>query len=545
MNRQNTELEILIRLIDCKAKNLNDFLHFSLCDIVKQTHSRKGYCFILSKAIRSFELIEIIGQSENIRFSVADAKSYEKSKAGPWMEAIEQNKLIVINSESGLFPAGGNNGLYEVAGRICSFPVTSGDSLNAVLVLADKETDYDIDDIESLKLLIHPVSILAENFRKYEELSVAKENAEKNEQRKISYMSNLSHEIKTPVNAIAGFAQLLKENDLNSGNRQKFLDIILENSNDLVSIINNVTEISNIESGLFRISEDEVNLSDVFKELYEQFKEDANRKNLILQYEIRVSGADLKILADKTRLMQMISALLSNSLKYTFTGKIVFGCKLRNGFLEFFVSDTGIGIPKEGVDKVFDHFFQVGDLNLKSFKGTGLGLTMSKTLVGKMGGEIWCESIEGKGSVFNFTIPHKREKTTPVSVLPHIHSDRAQKFGKKTILVAEDDSVNFMLIQNFLSSLDIVLLRAVNGKEAVEICTSENVDLVLMDIKMPIMDGYTAIRIIRESDPDQIIIAQTAYTNDRETALDKGCNDFIAKPFSKAQLVNLINSYLI
>ncbi len=545
MYRQNTVLESLIRLIDCKARNLNDFLHFSLSDIVNLTCSGKGYCFIVSNEITSFKLIEIFGQSENIRSSIADAKDYEIIKAGPWIQSIDKKKIVVMNSESGLFPAtGNNNGSYEVAGRFCSFPVTYGDSLNAVLVFADKETDYDIDDIETLELLIQPVSILAENFRKYEELSVAKENAERNEQRKISYLSNLSHEIKTPVNAISGFAQLLKEDDFNAGNRQKFLDIILENSNDLVSIINNVSEISNIESGLSRISEEEVHLSDIFKELYEQFKEETGRKNLILQHEIRVTGADLKILADKTKLMQLMSALLSNSLKFTFSGKIIFGCKLRNGLLEFFVSDTGIGIPKEGMDKVFDHFFQVGDSNLRFFKGTGLGLTMSKALAGKMGGEIWCESTEGKGSVFHFAIPHKRAVTLPVSAMPSIHIYSSRKEGKKTILVAEDDFVNFTLIENFLSSLDIVLLRAANGKEAVDICMSEHVDLVLMDIKMPVMDGFSAIKIIREYNPDQIIIAQTAYTNDRETALERGCNDFIAKPFGKAQLLELVNGYL-
>lgn len=543
--RQNKVSEILIRLVSYKAKNFNDFLHFFLDDIIKQTGSSKGYIFTLSEKIQSFELTEIIVQSEFKRFVNKPVKVYELSKAGPWVQAFEQKKLFFLNNESKLFPVDENKGLYEVAARFCSFPVTTVNRLNTLLVVTDKETEYDNDDIESLELLIGPVSNIAENFGRLEDLTISKEKAERNEQRKISYLTNISHEIRTPVNAIAGFSQLLKEDNQSPENKQKFLDVIMESSNDLVALINNVAEISNIDSGLTKICEEEVLLSDVFNELIEQFKDEAFRKNLGFHPEIGISGNDMKILADRTRLLQILSALLSNSFKFTFTGKIVFGCKLRNGFLEFFVSDSGIGIPKEDMDKVFDHFFQTGDSILKSFKGTGLGLTISKALAEKMGGEIWCDSVEGKGSVFHFTIPHKRVGKTSVSVLPSVNEGSKQMRRKKTILVAEDDNVNFMLIQNFLSTLDIVLLRAINGKEAVDICYSNNVDLVLMDIKMPVMDGLTAFLIIRESNPHQIIIAQTAYANDRETFLEKGFNDFIAKPFGKTQFINLVNSYLI
>ena len=542
--RQNKISEILIRIVSYKAISFNDFLHFFLHEIVKQTGSSKGYIFSLSEQNQSFELNEIIFQSESKRFANESANVYELGKAGPWAQAFEQKRLIFLNNESRLFPIAENKGLYEVAGRLCAFPVITGNRLITLLVLTDKNTDYDYDDFECLELLIGPVSNMAENFAKLEDLAILNEKAETNEKRKISYLTNISHEIRTPVNAIAGFSQLLKEDIQSLENRQKFLDIIIESSNDLVMVINNVVEVSNIESGLTKIGEEEVHLSDIFEELIENYKNDAFKKNLEFYSEVEIPENDLIIIADRSRLLQLLSALLANSFKFTFTGKIVFGCKLRNGFLEFYVSDTGVGIPQADMDKVFDHFFQTSDSILKLFKGTGLGLTFSKALVEKMGGKIWVDSDEGKGTVFHFTIPHKKGSKKSVFVLPSHHEGRVQMRRKKTILVAEDDNVNFMLIQNFLSTLDIVLLRAINGKEAIDICISNKVDLVLMDIRMPVMDSYTAIGILRKSDPDLKIIAQTAYINDRETALDKGCNDFIAKPFGKTQFVNLVNSYL-
>ena len=541
--RQNVVFKSLERLISYDAKTFNDFLHLFLDDIVKQTGSSKGYIFRVFEKNQSFEFTEIIVHSDNQRFSNKNIKVYELIKAGPWIQTFEQKELFVLNCESVLFPINEDNGTYEVVGRFCSFPITTGNSLNAVLIIADKEADYGVDDIESLKLLIGPVSRMAEYYGRLEEMTLAKEKAEKNEHHKIDYIANISHEIRTPVNAIMGFSQLLKESDLSVGNSQKFLDIIIDSSNELVAIINNVAEISNIESGLTKIYEEEVLLFDVFNELFEKFKEEAVRKDLMLQSDISVSEEEMKILADKARLQQILSALMSNALKFTFTGKIVFGCKLRNDFLEFFVSDTGIGLPKEGMDKVFDHFSQNGNSILRSFKGTGLGLTMSKALAEKMGGEIWCDSVEGEGSVFHFTIPYKKAVRVPVSELPSVNKKKPD-YRKKIILVAEDDNINFMLIQNILSALDIELIRAINGKEAVDICSSKNVDLVLMDIRMPVMDGITAFLIIRDSNPDQIVIAQTAYANDRETFLEKGFNDFIAKPFGRTQILNLVRNYL-
>jgi hypothetical protein len=542
--RKNKIYESLVRIIAYKGKNLNDFLHFFLNDIVNQTCSCRGYIFTISEKKQSFELTEMIVHSDCKRYVKEQDRFNKISKAGPWIQAFEQNKLIVYNKESRLFPTLETQRLYEVARRLCSLPLTIGDSHSVVLVIADKDCDYDKDDVEFLNLLTGPVSNYGDFFRRLEIVTSAKENAEKNEQRKLSYLINIAHQIKTPVNAIAGFSQLLKESDQLTGNSQKFLDVIIESSIDLVEIINNVSEISNVESGLINISEKEVLLSDIFNELFGNFKEEASKKRLLFKTKVAISEDEGRILTDRGRLFQVLSALLSNSFKFTFSGKIVFGCHFRGDFIEFFVSDTGIGIPKDEKDKIFDHFFQADNSISRSFKGTGLGLTITKAVVEQLGGKIWCDSAEGKGSNFYFTIPYNRSETYSDSKAHSVQEGSRQIKRKRVILVAEDDNLNFDLIQNFLAPLDMVLLRAVNGQDAVNICSLNKVDLVLMDIKMPVMDGFTATRIIKESDPNQIIIAQTAYIDDREIALANGCTDFIAKPFGKKQLNNLVSRYI-
>jgi signal transduction histidine kinase/CheY-like chemotaxis protein len=535
--------ESLDRLIESGVNKYEDFLCFFLREIVRQTGSRKGYIFTLRGKNLLFTISSEIYSDESEE-TVSNNKIYNLTQAGDWAKALEGNKIFVQNFESVLFSSSVKERMYEKPIRVCSFPLTINESVKVVVAITDKDHDYDTKDINYLELLTGPAGNLATIFRKQDDLFDAKEKAEINDRRKLSYLINISHEIKTPVNAIAGFSQLLKESDLTLVNREKFLDVILESSTDLVEIINNVTEISNVESGMMRITEKEILLSEIFDELNEQFKEEALRKKLLLQTEIGITENNGNIIADKGRLKQVLSALISNSLKFTFSGKIVFGCKMRNNFIEFFVLDTGIGIPKEEKDKVFDHFFQAANSVSKSFKGTGLGLTIIKAVTERMGGEIWCNSIESKGSDFHFTIPYKQSQTVSVAKTGVGQGSDIHLNKRKVVLVAEDDDLNFSLIKSYLSGTDIELLRAINGKEAVEICSSGKIDLVLMDIKMPVMDGLKATRIIKEANPDQIIIAQTAYINDREIAIECGCTDFIAKPFGKTPLLNLINSYI-
>jgi len=544
VSKEQMVSDSLSRLICYKAKSADDFLKFLIREIAVKTKSRRGYALMFSESERSFILTQVfkdalIGSEDDFRHD-----GVPLAKAGMWISSFEKRIVLMQNTRSELFLLNHNTGLSETSERFCSLPLIEGDSVTGVLIVSDKEEDYDSTDIKYIELLKDPVNALTECARRFENIVYAKAQAEKNEQNKISYLINISHEIKTPINAIAGFSSLLKEYGGLPQNYQKYLDIILESSRNLISITNNVVEISNLESGLDVFVDKELNISDLISEVYEQFMEQASLKNLLFQTDVKISPDDCLVTGDKGKIKKVLSDLISNSLRFTYSGSIVLGCRIDGNFLEFHVSDTGSGIADANKKNIFDHFFQGGNPTPGGFKGTGLGLTISKGYVEKMGGKIWFTSAENKGSDFYFTVPYKKHVVQNSVNLQNMSGVIGNDKLKKTILVAEDDPLNFSLIQSFLSKLNVDVLRAENGKEAVNICVSRKIDLVLMDIRMPLMDGYTAARLIKESIHDQIIIAQTAYTNDRQTALANGCTDFIAKPFSRQQLISLINIYI-
>jgi signal transduction histidine kinase len=415
-----------------------------------------------------------------------------------------------------------------------------GSSINAKPVKPDDESLSEL--ITYLNSQSKPVDDLVKKLKMIEELEAAKERAEQSSNRKMSYIVSIAHEVKTPVNAIAGFCQLLKENDGSISDRQKFVDIILESSENLVFLINNILEIANFESGLTSINETQVNITDLFNELSVRFSKEVEHKKLFFETEINIDPDNAIIITDKEKIVKVISNIFSNALRSTFSGMITFRCRKVENYIEFMLADTGTGISKELQPMIFKHYFHSGDAFLKSFKGTGLGLAISKEYVEKIGGKIWFNSEEGRGTDFYFTIPYKQfnHKVEPYTGKSHY----IETGKKKRILVAEDDDLNYALINNYLSKTGAEVVRAFNGSEAVDFCSANNVDLILMDIRMPIMDGYTATEIIKKRYPDAVIIAQTAFSSEKDSLLIKGFSDFIAKPFGKQQLLSIVAKYL-
>lgn len=537
------QFEFLRQIISSGNKNLNDFIANLLQEILKFTESRYGFVFRYSDNSEKFKLQYHYGETPPGCLWQNSESNYKPDCSGRWISAFDQNKAFICNSSSEfLFTTPERTVDIEVE-RFCSIPVIINKDFKICVVAAGKVSDYTFFENQLEYLVVEPATSIIVNLLTINGLRRSKDVSQEQENKRSNFVTNIAHEIKTPLNALAGFSRLLKEPELSVKNRQKFLDIIIESSDNLINIISHFSEVWEVETGKVNLAYCDINLDRLTDELFERFDVEAKKKKLIFEKQLTASGNNIYIVSDEEKLVNILEALLSNAFKYTFSGKIIFGFNVKDGEIEFFVSDTGVGITVENKSKIFDYSF-AGNSLIKTFNGSGLGLYISKAYIEKLGGRIRVESSEGKGSVFYFTIP--RKQNIEYSYDHKVKSGIKHPVGriKKTILVAEDDNLNYFLIKNFLSGLNVNLIRAENGKEAVDLYAANKIDLVLMDIRMPEMDGYTAARIIKNSNPLQIIIAQTAYSNDRSVAIKNGCDDFIAKPFDKQQIVSLVENYL-
>jgi signal transduction histidine kinase/CheY-like chemotaxis protein len=395
------------------------------------------------------------------------------------------------------------------------------------------------------KAMLEIFQDITERKENERELIRAKEKAEESDRLKTAFLHNISHEIRTPMNAIVGFSALLGEPGVDQKVHESYVEVIMQSSNHLLSIITDIVDISNIEANLLKTMKNDMNLNSALKSLCNQFQPKADEKKIILTFHPTLSDSESIINTDSTKLTQVLSNLLSNAFKFTDKGSVKLTYILKDNNLHFSVSDTGIGISSQNYDKIFDRFYQVQSGISRLYEGTGLGLTISKAYVEHMGGRIWLTSEPGKGTTFHFTIPYEKATGESAPVASRKTPDGYIFPQKRVILVAEDVESNYKLIKYFLSDSNTEVLHAFNGKEAVEkFFSSGNIDLILMDIKMPVMDGYTAVKLIREKNISVPIIAQTAYADDRDRALESGCSGFISKPFDKKGLFKVLKEFI-
>jgi hypothetical protein len=344
------------------------------------------------------------------------------------------------------------------------------------------------------------------------DLISAKNKAEENDKLKTAFLHNISHEIRTPLNAIVGFSSLLDDLNLSRAQQKSFIEIINKSSDHLLEIINDIIETSNIEAGVVKVNEYDLYLNDLIEKLYIQFNLYAERKNIQLERSFGIRDERFIIRTDKTKLFQILSNLISNSIKFTDSGTIKFGYIVEENNLHFYVSDTGKGIPENEFQKIFDRFYQVEHTLNRLYEGTGLGLSICKAYVELLGGQIWLSSKVGEGTTFNFSIPFNSVYTSLKSNNNFNTKEQNTVAKNKTILIAEDDENNFKLLCENLKSLGYSIIRAKDGFEAIEIVKSEpKIDLILMDIKMPVLDGFEATRRIKDIHPDLPVIALTAH----------------------------------
>ncbi|OYT17610.1 MAG: hypothetical protein B7C24_01790 [Bacteroidetes bacterium 4572_77] len=384
--------------------------------------------------------------------------------------------------------------------------------------------------------------------RTNEELIIAKEKAEESDRLKSAFLSNMSHEIRTPMNGILGFTTLLQEPDLTTEEMKDYSAIIERSGARMLETINNIIDISQIEAGQIDIHLSSVNINTQIDNLYQFFKVEAENKDLRISIQKGLSNLNSIIITDDKKVYGTLTNLIKNAIKFTLHGSVEFGYNLKDNYLEFFVKDTGIGIPEDKQHSIFDRFIQV-DLSLSSqYEGSGLGLSITKAYIYMLGGNLWVESKEGEGTTFYFSIPYQMTNGTQLGSQKsekHLHDiDNSKKLN---LLIADDDEAFRVYLQTLVYSKCKKIFMATNGIEVVEKCKNNaDIDLILLDIKMPGLDGYEAAREIRSFNKNVIIFAQTAYalTGNREKALEAGCNEYITKPITKKVLFKLIQKHL-
>ncbi|MDX9845529.1 MAG: PAS domain S-box protein [Tenuifilaceae bacterium] len=401
---------------------------------------------------------------------------------------------------------------------------------------------------EELIQKTHEIEAQNEEYRVInEELYEAKQKAEESDRLKSAFLANMSHEIRTPMNGILGFSQLLTNPNISEVDVKEYVDVVQSCGRQLLGIINDLIDISKIEANQITISESDVNLNQLLHEQLLLFRPKANEKSLELIYSKGLPDELALIRTDAGRVRQIINNLLINAIKFTHEGNIHFGYIQKGKNLQFFVEDTGVGISPEDFDTIFERFSQVETRISEQTGGTGLGLAISKAFVKKLGGEIWVESLKGKGSTFRFTLPYRQVANN--ELVEYVDYEQPIDLIQRqvNILVAEDDDMNYYYIKEMFSAQNFNLTRATNGLEAVEVVRSNpKIDIVLMDIKMPKLDGYGATEQIKRIRADLPVIAQTAYAfaSDRDKALQSGCDDHISKPIDRTQMLILISKYL-
>lgn len=388
---------------------------------------------------------------------------------------------------------------------------------------------------------------ITEKKKLWNDLILAKEKAEESNRLKSAFLANISHEIRTPMNGILGFSELLKDPTVSGEEQTEYIELIHQSGLRLLDLINDLIDISRIEAGETIVQITATSVNTLLADLFVFFKPQATSRGLQLHLTPGLQDDESIIETDRSKLSQVLTNLVQNALKFTIQGSVTFGYTRKDEMLEFSVIDTGIGIHDDMKEKIFERFRQADNSLTRSYEGSGLGLSISRGYVEMLGGTIRVESVSGRGSGFFFTLPYNAPGFLKMDVSPSDDQEPAVLSPGLTIVVAEDDEVSSFLLQQNLKGENITIFSAVTGLEAVELvrCHPE-ISLVLMDIQMPVMDGFEATRQIKQLRPGLPVIAQTAFTTEegREMATKAGCDALITKPIKRRELLDLMKELL-
>jgi PAS domain S-box-containing protein len=484
---------------------------------------------------------EIVGKTDlNLPWASTEAISYRKDD----LDVMENGKgrLHIVEMQ------------HQSDGQVIWFDTSKfalRDSLGQVIGVIGVSNDISILKMAEQELINTNKELAFQNAEKEKraiELIIAKEKAEESDRLKSAFLTNMSHEIRTPMNGILGFTELLKEPNLSSDDQLDYIQTIQISGARMLNTINNIVDVSKIESGLIQVDIKETNINEKMEFTYKFFKPEIEIKGLKFLLKNSLPSKEAIIKTDNEKVYGILTNLVRNAIKFTYEGSIEFGYEKKGEYLEFFVKDTGIGIPQNQMELIFERFRQGSESHNRGYEGSGLGLSICKSYVEMLGGEIWVESKEGKGSIFYFNIPYNavsKEKAAIENVVSAEYNEVEIK--KLKILIVEDDEISYSFLTKMLQKISYEVIHAITGIEAIDACRNNpDIDLVLMDIRMPFMDGNEATRQIRQFNKGVIIIAQTAYgySSDSEKAIEAGCNDYISKPINKSLFYELIKKHI-
>lgn len=542
----NARLESLHTISQFQSTDKAVFLDFVLDELIKLTESTIGYIYYYNE---DTELFTLNSWSKDVLRDCAVVEkqtTYELAKTGIWGEVVRQRKPIIINDFTAQNPH--KKGYPEGHVHLNSFasaPIYVDNKIVAVVAVANKNTDYTQSDIMHMQIVMDSAWKIVDRHTLFEELIIAKEIAEENNALKTTFLANISHEIRTPMNAILGFSDLLTADEQSNDEREHYISIIKQSGKQLLRVINDIIDIAKISANALK---PDIRMCDISQIVHNSVEIVKQQQYMKLQDKIAITIHEnfpqFFIQSDPVRLQQIFTNLISNAVKYTPQGTVEIGTiPYTNELLCIYVKDTGIGIPKEFHDKIFELFRQL-DAS-QTIEGTGIGLNITQGLIHLLGGSIWLESEEGKGTTFYITLPNKKSEQAQELKEP-IVLFKIPDWSNKTICIAEDNIHAFRLLEIILAPTQIKIVHANNGKELLEIYSAKHFDLILLDIHMPIMNGTDAMKQLQAQNCSVPVIAQTAYTlpEDIEFFNALGCKGHISKPIQKEVLYNILSKYL-
>ncbi|MFD1293902.1 PAS domain S-box protein [Lutibacter holmesii] len=484
-----------------------------------------------------------------------DIKTNDVYTSPLWMKKLGYDSNEVIHDMDWWIQNSHPDDFEKCKKLMKSHIIGSSDVYNAELRVKNKDGNYFwiqdkakvIDrDIDGNPLRISGIHIDISDLKKTEkELIIAKEKAEESNQLKSEFLHNMSHEIRTPMNGIIGFSELLSGVENNPEKQHYYTTIIQNSSKQLLRIIDDILEISRLDTKQIKLNKEEFSLNNFILELFSVFDLKSKERNIPIYVKNSLSDQESIIQTDKIKLHKIISNLLENALKFTNKGFIELGYFIKENTLILYVKDTGIGIEQKNKDKIFERFSQETNDVASTHGGLGLGLSISKENAQLLGGTISFESKKGKGATFYVNLPYhpahlNQNNTNPTTTQPKQYN----------ILIAEDEEVNYLYFESVISRFDLLkinLIHAKNGQEAVDICTqNKDIDLIFMDIKMPVLNGYKATELIKKMHPTLPIVAQTAYSTlaDEELAFSHGCDAYLSKPIQSKKIIEVMYRFL-